>query len=178
MNNKSSKKIGIGILIAVLIVALVIAAIVVIRAVTGSKGEVDKTTGMLISDGVPQPIYNEGSDILRFVVYVETDYDTDLDGKRDLVKAVVQVPSKAAAGEVKVPVIYEGSPYKAGTDYREYEGENDSRLTEENLKSSPAPRVATGNSDSLTQAKNADYHSWNYTFPPKTSEGGENRKYL
>lgn len=189
MNNKSGKKIGIGILIAVLIVALVIIAVVVIRAVTGSKGEVDKTTGMLISDGVPQPIYNvtdsmaegytnEGSDILRFVVYVETDYDTDLDGKRDLVKAVVQVPSKAAAGEVKVPVIYEGSPYKAGTDYREYEGENDSRLTEENLKNSPAPRVATGVSDTLIQAKNADYHSWNYTFPPKTSEGGEQEVFI
>ena len=31
---------------------------------------------------------NEGSDLLRFVVYVETDYDTDLDGKPDLIKTI------------------------------------------------------------------------------------------
>ena len=39
---------------------------------------------------------NEGSDILRFCVYVETDYDTDADGKADLVEALVQVPRSAA----------------------------------------------------------------------------------
>ena len=38
---------------------------------------------------------NEGSDILRFCVYVETDHDTDGDGKADLVEALVQVPRAA-----------------------------------------------------------------------------------
>lgn len=35
---------------------------------------------------------NEASYIDRFKVYVETDYDTDQDGKRDMVMAYVQVP--------------------------------------------------------------------------------------
>ena len=50
-----------------------------------------------IENGMLQPVLswtdlqdedytNEGSDILRFCVWVETDYDTDLDGKADLVK--------------------------------------------------------------------------------------------
>lgn len=58
---------------------------------------------------------NEGSDILRFCVYVETDYDTDADGKADLVEALVQVPRSAAEGYYKAGVIYDPTPYGAGT---------------------------------------------------------------
>jgi len=50
-----------------------------------------QTAGMVFENGMAQPILtfsdmrdenytNEGSDILRFCVYVETDYDTDNDG--------------------------------------------------------------------------------------------------
>ncbi len=58
---------------------------------------------------------NEGSDILRFCVWVETDYDTDLDGKADLVRALVQVPRAAVEGRYKAAVIYNPTPYGAGT---------------------------------------------------------------
>ena len=58
----------------------------------------------LFMNGMAQPIFpyttgsvesgysNEDSAIIRYVVYVETNYDTDDDGKLDLVKAVVQIP--------------------------------------------------------------------------------------
>lgn len=82
--------------------------------------------GMNIQDGMAQPMAsyssiedgytNNGSDILRFAVYVETDYDTDQDGKRDLVQAVVQVPRAAAEQKYDAPTIFEASPYFAGTD--------------------------------------------------------------
>lgn len=39
-----------------------------------------------VTDPYEEGYTNEGSDILRFVVYVETDHDTDLDNKADLVK--------------------------------------------------------------------------------------------
>ncbi|MBR0216566.1 MAG: hypothetical protein IJL96_06570 [Clostridia bacterium] len=63
----------------------------------------DTAQGMRIEDGMARQIVsytsaqsmdysNADSEILRLVVYVETDYDTDLDGKPDLIKAVVQVP--------------------------------------------------------------------------------------
>ena len=47
------------------------------------------------TDGRKEGYKNEDSDIIRFCVYVETDYDTDMDGRRDRVKALVQVPRSA-----------------------------------------------------------------------------------
>ena len=38
------------------------------------------------------------SSIVRYCVYVESDYDMDGDGKRDLVKAFIQVPRSAVEG--------------------------------------------------------------------------------
>ena len=77
-----------------------------------------------IENGMLQPVLNwtdlrdedytnEGSDILRFCVWVETDYDTDLDGKADLVRALVQVPRAAAEGRYKAAVIYNPTPIKS-----------------------------------------------------------------
>ena len=63
----------------------------------------------LYMNGMAQPIFpyttgsvetgysNADSDVIRYCVYVETNYDTDDDGKLDLVKAVVQVPRAAAS---------------------------------------------------------------------------------
>ena len=90
---------------------------------TGSLAEAEEW--FHIEDGMAQPVVsysdaqrpdysNENSDILRFVVYVETDYDTDLDGKPDLIKTMVQVPRAAAEGSCRVPAIYEARPYIAG----------------------------------------------------------------
>jgi len=57
----------------------------------------------------------EDSQIVRFPVYVETDYDTDADGKPDLVKAIVQLPKAVAQGDFKAATILEARPYVAGT---------------------------------------------------------------
>ena len=57
----------------------------------------------------------EDSEIVRFPVYVETDYDTDADGKPDLVKAIVQLPKAVARGDFKAATILEARPYVAGT---------------------------------------------------------------
>ena len=50
---------------------------------------------------VPMTHENRDSDIFRFCVYVETDYDTDDDGWADLVKVFVQMPRSAAEGKFK-----------------------------------------------------------------------------
>ena len=54
------------------------------------------------------------SDIVRYCVYVESDYDMDGDGKRDLVKVFVQVPRSAAEGNYKAATLFEARPYCAG----------------------------------------------------------------
>ena len=61
-----------------------------------------------------EPYSNEDSDIIRFFVWVETDYDTDGDGKLDLVKALVQLPRAAAEGDFEAATIYEARPYITG----------------------------------------------------------------
>ena len=63
-----------------------------------------------LSDG--KGVYsNDASYIDRFPVYVETDYDTDQDGKKDLIMAFIQVPHSAVEGYYKAPVIMEANPY-------------------------------------------------------------------
>ena len=80
---------------------------------------------LIIEDGCLQPMLNysymrtpdysnENSDILRFCVYVETDYDTDDDGMNDLVKVLVQVPKSSVEGKYKAATIYDPTPYGAG----------------------------------------------------------------
>ena len=74
--------------------------------------------------GMAQPIFpfGEGSyfdtsgvGVARFVVYVETDYDTDADGKLDLIKVLVQLPRAAVTQGMKVSTIYHAQPYNEGT---------------------------------------------------------------
>ncbi|MFR7444151.1 MAG: hypothetical protein ACLUUO_12505 [Sellimonas intestinalis] len=54
------------------------------------------------------------SEIVRYCVYVESDYDMDGDGKRDLIKVLVQVPRSAAEGNYKAASLFEARPYCAG----------------------------------------------------------------
>ena len=83
----------------------------------------------LFVNGVAQPIFpytsgvptedgysNVNSDIIRYSVYVETNYDTDGDGKLDLVKALVQIPRAAATkpDNHNFATIMDARPYITG----------------------------------------------------------------
>ncbi|MEE1328154.1 MAG: CocE/NonD family hydrolase, partial [Oscillospiraceae bacterium] len=101
--------------------------------------------------------YGDGryNDIVRFCVYVETDYDTDGDGKLDLVKAVVQLPRAAMEGEYDAAVIYEARPYCAGENKPRptgKEGPFDNSL----LYSTAAPRTKNGVATTAEVAAAAD----------------------
>ena len=132
-----------------------------------------------VENGVLQPVVqwsdlreenyaNEGKDILRFCVWVETDYDTDLDGKADLVKALIQVPRAAVEGTYKAAVIYDPTPYGAGMVER-YEDMGE--LYVEKVFDSGrfyrecAKRVPAGIMTSAEAAESADPMQWNYTTP-------------
>lgn len=97
----------------------------------------EEAVSLIFEDGKAQPILefsdlrnpyytNEDSDILRYCVYVETDFDTDADGNADLVKVLMQVPRAAAKGDFKAATIYDPTPYGAGT--VEENGESDKQL--------------------------------------------------
>lgn len=63
----------------------------------------------LIRDGKTQAIFDYKESIVE-KVYVETDVDTDGDGKLDLVAVYIRAPKEILKG-LKVPAIYIASPY-------------------------------------------------------------------
>ena len=131
--------------------------------------------GMIVENGMAQPMArytdarsleytNAGSDLLRFVVYVETDFDTDLDGKPDLIKTLVQLPRAAAEGVYQAPVIYEARPYIAGmyTCNPDLPAVGEAAFDESSLYARPAKRVPRGRVTALELAERADPADWYY----------------
>ena len=68
-------------------------------------------TRIELENGMTKPIYSTDEAIVE-ELFVETEIDSDRDGKRDRVSIKVYRP-KTEPG-VKVPVIYEMSPYRSG----------------------------------------------------------------
>ena len=113
----------------------------------------------------------EDSQIVRFPVYVETDYDTDADGKPDLVKAIVQLPKAVAQGDFKAATILEARPYVAGTldeNYVTLESlglPTDGSYDMKKLHSQPAKRQPVGSETTVEAAKKAKASDWYYYSP-------------
>ena len=68
-------------------------------------------------DGQAQivPEFNESSQWIREKLWVETEFDSDSDGRKDRMFVDVTRQRQTETGTLKVPVIYESSPYFAGT---------------------------------------------------------------
>jgi X-Pro dipeptidyl-peptidase len=78
----------------------------------------------LIVDGEAQkiPAFENPDDWIREDLWVETEFDSDGDGRRDRMHVDVTRPGQTETEGIKLPVIYESSPYFAGTagNNREY----------------------------------------------------------
>ena len=121
---------------------------------------------MTFSTGYAQPFVkinevsesyrNKGSDVIRFVVFVETDYDTDIDGKPDLVKAWVQVPRSAAEGDYGAPVLFEANPYSTNANQITFPTVEEG-IAEENFRTTPDKRVPSGTKSTMQLAADFRY---------------------
>lgn len=115
------------------------------------------------------------SDIVRYCVYVESDYDMDGDGKRDLVKVLVQVPRSSVEGNYKAASLFEARPYCAGVqedgyDHMKEVAEKEYRKFDfADLDKKVAPRVPTGSISPMELALKADPSDWYY--PDKGCNG-------
>src|SRR5688500_16113619 len=71
----------------------------------------------VFADGQAQivPGFKDDKQWIRQTLFVETEFDSDGDGKRDRVYVDVVRPRQTETEGLKVPVIYESSPYYAGT---------------------------------------------------------------
>lgn len=106
------------------------------------------------------------SDIVRYCVYVESDYDMDGDGKRDLVKAFVQVPRSAVEGNYKAATLMEARPYCAGVNADGYDHMKEvadkeyRKFDMEELYKKAEPRVPEGETSAMEIALNSDPSDW------------------
>lgn len=68
-------------------------------------------------DGQAQivPAFADSTSWIRETLWVETEFDSDGDGRRDRVHVSVVRPQQTETEGLKVPVIYESSPYYSGT---------------------------------------------------------------
>ena len=78
---------------------------------------VSKITVPQLKDGQAQIIeeFSDSGQWIRHDLWVETEFDSDGDGTFDLVHVGVTRPLQTEEDGVKLPVIYESSPYFAGT---------------------------------------------------------------
>ena len=75
------------------------------------------TTVPVIVDGEAQkiPAFENANEWIREDLWVETEFDTDGDGRPDRMHVDVTRPKQTETEGLKLPVIYESSPYFAGT---------------------------------------------------------------
>ena len=90
--------------------ALAILAVNLAPAATGAQ------TTHVIEDGQAQivPGFADSTTWVRHDLWVETEFDTDGDGRPDRVHVAVTRPAQTESEGLRVPVVYETSPYYSG----------------------------------------------------------------
>jgi X-Pro dipeptidyl-peptidase len=83
-------------------------------AVNAQEG---KITVPVIENGEAQkiPAFEDPEKWIKHDLWVETEFDTDGDGRRDRMHVDVTRPEQTETEGLRLPVIYESSPYYAGT---------------------------------------------------------------
>src|SRR5688572_580265 len=76
-----------------------------------------KKAGPIFENGQAQIVeaFRDSALWIRHELWVETEFDTDGDGKKDRVHVAVVRQKQTDTEGLKVPIIYESSPYYAGT---------------------------------------------------------------
>ncbi|MFK8162743.1 MAG: Xaa-Pro dipeptidyl-peptidase [Lewinella sp.] len=85
-------------------------------ATVGLTAQAEEKVKPIFKDGEAQivPAFENSKDWIRHDLFVETTFDTDGDGKLDRMHVDVTRPKQTETEGLKLPVIYETSPYFAG----------------------------------------------------------------
>jgi X-Pro dipeptidyl-peptidase len=83
----------------------------------GARAQEPGKTLPVFADGQAQvvPGFNDPEQWIRQELWVEAEFDSDGDGKRDRMHVDVTRPRQTDTEGLKVPVVYESSPYFSGT---------------------------------------------------------------
>lgn len=69
----------------------------------------------VFTDGLAQVVEAFKQDWVQHDLFVQTEFDSDQDGKLDRVHVSVTRPKPTETQGLKVPVVYQSSPYYSGT---------------------------------------------------------------
>ncbi|XZE51746.1 Xaa-Pro dipeptidyl-peptidase [Planctomycetaceae bacterium SH139] len=88
-----------------------------LMATASDADELDNAAVPIFKDGLAQEVegFKDPKHWLRHDLWVETEFDSDGDGKLDRVHVAVTRPGQTESAGLKLPVIYVSSPYFAGT---------------------------------------------------------------
>ncbi|WP_318309711.1 Xaa-Pro dipeptidyl-peptidase [Flagellimonas crocea] len=91
--------------------------IFLIAFVIASNAQMPEKSGPVIENGEAQVVkaFSDPDTWIRHDLWVETTFDSDGDGKLDRMHVDVTRPQQTETENLKLPVIYESSPYYAGT---------------------------------------------------------------
>ncbi len=92
-------------------------SVLILGAAVSAQAPQPSKAGPIFVDGQAQvvPAFEDEKQWIRQTLWVETEFDSDGDGRRDRVYVDVTRPRQTDTEGLKVPVIYESSPYYAGT---------------------------------------------------------------
>ena len=85
------------------------AAVLCVFVTAPTAAAAPQNPGVVVEDGVTQPVFGY-ADAIRERVWVEADFDTDLDGVNDQIALDIIRPALSDLS-IKVPVIMDASPY-------------------------------------------------------------------
>ena len=91
-----------------------VAPVVLAPAEAASRGS-DRPTPppwLVVEDGLTQPQFDLAEAVTE-TLWVQTSVDSDLDGRNDRVRVQISRPAETATEGIKVPVIFEHSPYRS-----------------------------------------------------------------
>ena len=82
--------------------------------VTPAAAKEDPPPWLKLENGVSAPQF-AFANAIEEVVYVESAVDSDKDGRRDRVRIRISRPGETESQGIKVPVVFEHSPYRGNT---------------------------------------------------------------
>lgn len=111
MTESLSRRAGIAVALT-----LVCAASIGAQVPAGTGQPAQAGAGPVFVDGMAQVVaaFADSAQWIRQNLWVETDFDSDRDGRNDRVHVAVTRPRQTETGGLRVPVVYGSSPYYAG----------------------------------------------------------------
>jgi X-Pro dipeptidyl-peptidase len=99
-----------------LALAIVLATALTASSTIAGAQSADRAAPVFVN-GMAQivPAFQDSTKWIRHDLWVETDFDTDHDGRKDRVHVDVTRPAQTETEGLKVPVVFGSSPYYAGT---------------------------------------------------------------